>query len=212
MSGPVSSGAAASAPDDAVARVAAGSQWRQLGMLLGEAFQDDPVWMWVAPDPVRRARFLGPTFAQLIRSRVDAGTTWTNGDLSGAAVWAEPDTWRARPTDVLRMALPMLRAVGASRLRGRLEALSNMERHHPKDPHWYLEVLGADPARRGQGIGTTLLRPMLDRCDTEGVPAYLESSKEANLAFYHRHGFEADEPLTLADGCPPVWPMWRDPR
>ncbi len=206
------SGPAASPPDAGGARVAAGAQWRQLGALLGEAFQDDPVWMWVAPDPARRARFLGPTFAQLIRSRVDAGTTWTNGELSGAAVWAEPDTWRARPGEVMRMALPMLRAVGASRLRGRLEALSNMERHHPKDPHWYLEVLGADPARRGQGIGSSLLAPMLDRCDTEGVPAYLESSKEANLAFYHRHGFEADEPLTLAPGCPPVWPMWRDPR
>lgn len=195
-----------------IARLAAGEEWRPLGQVLGRAFQDDPVWTWVARDERRRQRHLGPTFAQLIRKGVANGTAWTDDQHGGVAVWAEPGAWKARPGEIARLLLPMARAVGMGALRSRLEALSTMERHHPSEPHWYLEVIGTEPDRRGQGIGSRLLAPMLDRLDTEGLPAYLESSKEANLAFYHRLGFEADEPLTLAPGCPPVWPMWRDPR
>lgn len=195
-----------------VARLAAGEEWRPLGHLLGRAFQDDPVWMWVAQDDARRRRHLGPTFAQLIRKAVAAGTAWTDAEHGGVAVWAQPGAWKATPTEIARLLLPMARAVGVGALRSRLEALSAMERHHPAEPHWYLEVIGTEPHRRGQGIGGRLLAPMIDRLDEQGLAAYLESSKEANLAFYHRLGFEADEPLTLAPGCPPVWPMWRDPH
>jgi ribosomal protein S18 acetylase RimI-like enzyme len=193
-------------------RLATGDEWRPLGHLLAGAFDDDPVWQWVAPDPARRARHLGRAFGQLIRRRTRAGTVWTTDDLAGAAMWAEPGDWRETPGEMARMALPMAASIGLRRVRGRAAALSAMERHHPTEPHWYLAILGADPARRGQGIGGALMEPMMQRCDEQGMPAYLESSKEANLAFYHRHGFEVTGQVHLAPDCPPVWSMWRDPR
>lgn len=193
-------------------RAAAGDEWRPLGHLLGAAFQDDPIWEWVTPDPVRRSRHLGRAFGQLIRRRTRAGTVWTTTDLAGAAMWAEPGDWKETPAEMAHLALPMARAIGLRRIRSRTAALSAMERHHPTVPHWYLAILGADPARRGQGIGGALMEPMVQRCDEEGMPAYLESSKEQNLAFYHRHGFEVTGQFQLASDCPPLWTMWRDPR
>ena len=59
---------------------------------------------------------------------------------------------------------------------------------HPRKPHWYLAVLGTDPSAQRSGIGAALIAPTLRRCDDEGLPAFLESSKEANLPFYQRHG------------------------
>jgi hypothetical protein len=53
--------------------------------------------------------------------------------------------------------------------------------------------------------------PVLERCDREGEPAYLESSKEQNIPFYSRHGFEVTGQLDLPDG-PSMWPMWREPH
>jgi GNAT superfamily N-acetyltransferase len=90
--------------------------------------------------------------------------------------------------------------------------LLSIERKHPPEPvHWYLSVLGVDPAAQGGGLGTALLKPVLDQCDSDGVSAYLESSKERNLDFYARHGFRVTEELRLPRG-PKIWTMWREPR
>ena len=56
------------------------------------------------------------------------------------------------------------------------------------------------------------MAPMVQRCDEEGMPAFLESSKEQNLAFYHRFGFEVTGTFDLHPDGPPLWSMWRDPR
>src|SRR5213078_4575676 len=66
------------------------------------------------------------------------------------------------------------------------------------------EALGTDPPRQGEGIGSALLAPVLELCDRDHVPAYLESSKEQNVAFYSRHGFRVTDELHLPKG-PPVW-------
>lgn len=193
-------------------RLATGQEWRPLGDLLGAAFQDDPVWEWVVPDPSRRARHLGTAFGHLIRDRVHGGTVWTTDDLAGAAMWAEPGRWKSSPSEMVRTTLPLARAIGLRLAKSRIDALTTMERHHPTEPHWYLGILGADPDRRGQGIGSTLMAPMVERCDREGMPAFLESSKEQNLPFYHRFGFEVTDELRIAPDCPPMWSMWRTPR
>ncbi|CAM5276248.1 GNAT family N-acetyltransferase [Streptomyces hirsutus] len=64
------------------------------------------------------------------------------------------------------------------------------------------------PADRGKG-GTALIGSVLDRCDREGLPAYLEASSVRSRLLYERLGFaQACEPLQLPDGR--MWPMWRD--
>src|SRR3954454_17032844 len=91
-------------------------------------------------------------------------------------------------------------------------AAGGTPRHHPQPAHWYLYYLGTRPGRQSAGIGTALLRPMLERCDSEGVPAYLEATSARNRTLYRRHGFEDQKALNLPDGGPPMYPMWRQPR
>jgi GNAT superfamily N-acetyltransferase len=192
--------------------VARADQWRALGEVLGRGFWDDPVWSWICPDPIRRRRHLGAAFASVIRHRVLEGTAWTTPALAGGAVWAGPDDWRTRPADTARMALPLLRAIGPRGIPERLRALARMEAAHPTEPHWYLEILATEPEARGRGVGTLLLEPMIERCDREGVPAYLESSKEENIPFYARFGFEVTSEITIGDDAPRLWAMWRPSR
>lgn len=78
--------------------------------------------------------------------------------------------------------------------------------------HEYLWMIGVTPERQGEGLGTALVRHVLDRCDREGLAAYLEASNARSRDLYQRLGFEvAGGPLDLPDG-PQMWPMWRDPR
>ncbi|HUF32996.1 MAG TPA: GNAT family N-acetyltransferase [Acidimicrobiales bacterium] len=89
-----------------------------------------------------------------------------------------------------------------------------METRHKmqSEPHYYLPFIGTDPDHRGKGQGTALLADMLLRCDEEGMPAYLESTRIENRALYHRHGFQVLDEMHWPRGGPPWWPMWRKPR
>ena len=113
--------------------------------------------------------------------------------------------------EAVAIAVPSVRLF-RSKLPRAIRLLTQMERAHPTDPpHWYLAVLGTDPAHQGSGVGSALIRAITDRCDAQGLGAYLESSKEQNVPFYARHGFEVVERVDPG-GQPPTWTMWRDPR
>ena len=89
--------------------------------------------------------------------------------------------------------------------------LRALERHHPHDPHWYLDYIAVEPGGQGVGAGSALLAPMLARCDTEGRPAYLNAGSERSRDLYLRHGFAVRSELRLPFGGPPLWRMWREP-
>jgi len=98
---------------------------------------------------------------------------------------------------------------GRNRVKG-IKLLDAMAKEHPREPHWYLALIGVDPAFQGSGVGTALLRPRLAACDETGVPAYLETQKPENVPYYERFGFKV-RTVVRHEGCPPLWTMWRDP-
>jgi ribosomal protein S18 acetylase RimI-like enzyme len=59
--------------------------------------------------------------------------------------------------------------------------------------HWTLGPIAVDPAHRGQGFASQLIRPMLERADDEGVPVYLSTNTEENIALYEHFGFKVKE-------------------
>ena len=91
-------------------------------------------------------------------------------------------------------------------------ALTAIEKLHPSEEHYYLEAIGTHQDAQGTGVGSLIIRTMLDRCDEEGLPAYLESSNPRNVPFYGRHGFEITREIEVGEGAPTVTAMWRTPR
>lgn len=179
---------------------------------LTRAFLDDPVMCWLQPHERRRSAGLHTFFSiQLRHVFLPDGEVWVAGAPGAGALWARPGIGRPSWRDALRLA-PMLPHICAGVVRA-LRLLTLVERHRPYDrPHWYLAVLGTDPPVQGRGLGSAVLAPVLGRCDAEGVGAYLESSKESNIPFYRRHGFEVVGELQAPGGGPSLWPMWREPR
>lgn len=192
-------------------RTATASDLPAIGRTLARAFDDDPVWEFLAPRRDRWAAHGATFFAADAKNRLRHGMVFVDEDCSGAALWTPPDMWRSRPSDLAREMPHALRLFGGG-LPKALRALSLVEKAHPKGPHNYLAVLGTDPAHQGKGIGSALISHVTDSADEQGLPCYLESSKESNLAFYGRHGFEVTKALELPAGGPTVWAMWREPR
>jgi ribosomal protein S18 acetylase RimI-like enzyme len=88
--------------------------------------------------------------------------------------------------------------------------LDQMATFHPREPHWYLPMIGVDPPHQGRGYGSALLSYALERCDREQCLAYLESTNPRNIPLYQRHGFKVLGTIQ-AGSSPPMVPMLRTP-
>lgn len=183
-----------------------------LDRALARAFDDDPMTTHLLPlgTPKRTeklARFIGVAARAAIAHR----SVYTTAEVVAGAVWRPPGRWRMSAGEMVR-GMPTMLGVFGTRIPKALSVLTAIESEHPTEPHWYLEILGTEPSAQGKGHGSALMAPVLERCDTEGVPAYLESSKERNVAYYERHGFRVTGEITLPDGGPTIYPMWREPQ
>ena len=180
---------------------------------LAKAFWDDPVMLHIFPEGTkqRKRRLTGLMHIEA-KSSLKHTSVWTTGDGAATAIWKPPNQWKLGGMELLRQA-PATIAVLRSRVFAGLGVLNVIEKKHPIDPpHWHLAVLGTEPEAQGKGLGTSVLQPVLERCDRDGEGAYLESSKAQNVPFYERHGFRVTEELTIPKGGPTMWLMWRDPQ
>jgi GNAT superfamily N-acetyltransferase len=184
----------------------------RLSTALASAFDDDPVFGFLFPQKNRAKTYKSFFAHELAKHYLPNDEAWTTDALSGAAIWAPPGKWRMSNWATIKNAPAFARILGTALPRA-LRALLEVEAAHPPGDHYYLAVLGTEQASQGKGLGSAVLAPVLEKCDQQGLGAYLESSKEKNIPFYSRHGFEVTRELPLLGGKgPSVWLMWREPR
>jgi len=190
----------------------------QAAEMLTRAFTEDPAYSYIFPDEAERARSTRKLWHAVIGFCLTYGEVWTTPELAGAAGWLAPGKASFSLGQMVRTGFELPRAwlqFGGSGRRRAMEIMVYLERLHKSGmpgPHWYLQVLGVEPALQGQGIGGRLLQPVLARADAAGLPCYLETESERNVTFYRRHGFEV-----LTEGPAPghdvmLWTMARTPR
>ncbi len=162
--------------------------------MLARSFREDPKMTYFVPDT--KGRFA--LSRQILEFELMYGTLYgeaymTSPGLEGVAVWlpsekAKISLWRAIRAGTLRLR----RTVGPDIMKKILsfsEYVDALHRECAPDPHWYLFVIGVDPAYRGEGYASRLIRPMLGRLDREGASCYLATQNEQNVAMYERYGF-----------------------
>jgi ribosomal protein S18 acetylase RimI-like enzyme len=207
---PDAAGRSAGAPRRAArpVREAGVGELGQLSATLADAFATDPIMQWLIPSERRRDTRLRRLFAlELAHSVFPSGRVLTTDDFCGANLELPPGKWK--------LTMPLSAAIGLVPAFGmRLPRASRLQtffaRHHLEEPHYYIRYVGVATRFQGQGLGTALLRPTLDRCDRERLPAYLEASSERSAALYRRLGFVHLGELRIPDG-PRFWPMRRPP-
>lgn len=188
-------------------RRATSGDLRRLTTVLAQAFFEDPVFNWLMPEDSKRHARLSRYFAiELRHLALPRGRVWTTSDLTGAALSLPPGAWRVP----LHATLMEGSAFGVRISRAARIGAAMEWRHSraPRGPHYYIRDIGVHPNVQGKGLGGALLRPTLERCDREGLPAYLEASSERSAALYERHGFQLTDELRVG-GSPPLRLMLR---
>ena len=192
-------------------RKASADEIPRLSHALARAFEDDPVSAWFFPDESERLERLERMYRLImVPDHVGYGEAYTVGDYAGVALWTPPGEGKLSPVETLRL-LPTVRHIFGRRTARALRGLAYQESKYPERPHYHLVFIGVDPEHQGQGIGSRLMGPILQRFDREGMPVYLEASTLRSRALYLRHGFVDLDVMRFPGGGPPMWRMWREP-
>lgn len=171
------------------------------------AFSTDPMARWSLPDP---AKYLA-TFPSLARAfgrgAFEKGTAYIADGFFGAALWLPPGV-ESDGESLIRL----LDENGSDDIKEDMSVVfEQMEEFHPTEPHWYLPMIGVDPAHQGVGVGSALMTEALKAVDRDGLIAYLESSNPKNISLYERHGFEVIGEIQ-SGSSPVLRPMLRRAR
>nr|WP_240047697.1 GNAT family N-acetyltransferase [Sphingomonas panacisoli] len=175
--------------------------------MLARAFANDPAMSYIFPDPRDRAKRLPRLFALLFDADAP-GLRLVTGDAQAATLWQRPGTPQASTMDLLRQAIPLVGALGFALPRA-MRVGDALDAHAPPERHWYLHIAGVDPSQQGKGLGGASIRDGLARAAADGVPAYLETATESNVALYQSLGFAVTGEWHVPKGGPKFWSMLR---
>lgn len=205
----MSSDAVRLSPSNAAARTRAAEA-------LARAFVDYELMAYAVPALERRGRAVAALYGALLTDALRCGEAYTTRDGSGAACWLPPGREHLGVLRQLRAGMASLPLRFGPSGFGRLLAYDVLGQalHHElaPEPHWYLSTIGVEPAGRGRGAAAALLRPILERADAAGLPCYLETHREANVAIYRRHGFDLVRRAQPSGRPVAVFAMLRRPR
>ena len=161
--------------------------------VLARAFVEDPLFVTVLRDPVRRAAALPLVFRAMAHQTARQGLIDIDAEGRGAALWVRDEGGAIGPVEVVRHGYLRVAVTAGIVDALRLSAVqSSIAAHHHDllpEPHGYVYALGVDPAFQGQGIGSGLLTRGCERLDELGLPGYLETNLPQNVRLYERHGF-----------------------
>jgi len=170
------------------------SQIPAAAAILARAFHDDPLMIYTIPEPAERVRLLPEVYARIIRFGLLAGEVHTTaGAVEGAAIWMPPNAkWTRENLEASGM-YELASLIGNDayqRYRDVVGREWQARERDMTDACWYLFILGVEPSRQRLGFGGALMRPVLERADSEQLACYLETENERNVAFYLKQGFE----------------------
>lgn len=186
--------------------------------MLAAAFDEDPLYVHLFPDPEQRRRLQRLLWDAVLRFSLRYGVVLAAPEMAGVAAWLTPGAMELTPWRQVRSGLALPRAVMRFPRQARrrtLAYLSHLDRLGREvmgeRACWYLWVLGVAPSARGRGIGGSLLAPVLERADREVLPCYLETFNERDVGFYERFGYRVVWSGSMPDEGIPLWTMLREP-
>ncbi|MEX0911853.1 MAG: GNAT family N-acetyltransferase [Gemmatimonadota bacterium] len=183
--------------------------------LLARALNRDASSAYHFPDESTRLRRLEWLHGWLLRLGIRSGAVYaTSPELAGVAIWMPPGSERVSLGEKIAAGLlgaPAAIGIGGTRrLLASRKALERVRARSLPGKHWYLVLIGVDPQHQGRGVGSSLMRHVLDRADDDGLPCYLETANKASRKTFQQFGFEVIGEAVGPRGLP-AWAMVRPP-
>jgi GNAT superfamily N-acetyltransferase len=184
--------------------------------ILAGAFWDDPLVEYIFPNEGKRLEQLNTFFTVNLKFGLAAGEVYGTTSMLGCAIWLFPGD-KSRPRiNIAELPSERFRTLfdGDS-----FRRYMDFEQYM-KDLHISLRVpsyclllfLGVEDRQRCKGVGSRLIRPVLETADEKKLPCILDTMNEDNLAFYREHNFSVCRQYRICGEGPETWTMVRYPQ
>lgn len=181
------------------------------GSLLGRAFASQPSSLAIYPgenESVIAGRMRIVFGAMLEYLPGEAYVAKHDGRIVGVMRMVAWPHCQMSARDKIKMLPRLMRSGGGlGAVKRSLEFRGTWTKADPQEPHWHLDPLGVLPEMQGQGVGGQLMQHYCRLVDRTGMPAYHETDKPKNVAFYERFGFQVIGEETILGFH--NWYMWR---
>jgi GNAT superfamily N-acetyltransferase len=172
--------------------------------VLSKSFQGDPLMVYFSPDLAKRDKQLLKMFKFLVKYGVKYGEVYaTSNKFEGVSIWLPSEKVEMSFWQMIRSgALSVMMAFGfetMTRILNYMKYSSDLHKKYAPFKHWYLQFIGVSPEFRGKGFASALLKPMLERIDSEGLQCFLETQNLQNISFYEHFGFKMVEQSTIPE-------------
>jgi GNAT superfamily N-acetyltransferase len=181
---------------------------------LVHAFMEDPLYAALIPDRNKRRNFLLPLFRLRYRFGLRYGEVWAiSPNVEGIAIWFPARGFNVSFLRLLRCGgFPLLfgwKGRIMRQLMGTLPTLSPALDPVTAGDFMILAPVAVHPDHWGKGHASALIRPMLARLDTEGIPCWLATQNERDVSIYRHFGFQIAKQGLLPTIGLPYWTMER---
>jgi ribosomal protein S18 acetylase RimI-like enzyme len=191
-------------------------QKKRAAQVVAAAFYDYPMFTFYFPDPGKRSRLLPWYLGNVLTCALHYGEVYTTPEISGVVFILPPGHTQISQSEYAKngfLLTPLL--LGYRDYTRSQECEKFVADTHKKvmddRPHYYLWGLAVDPNQKRRGIGTALMKPVIDKADADEKPIYLETHDEKNVAYYQRMGFSLVHTDTIPKFDLAIWCMVREP-
>jgi ribosomal protein S18 acetylase RimI-like enzyme len=192
-------------------------QTDEAASLLAANYQFDPsIAVFLGDVPKARLKGVLTSYFRVLLWLGQSGTVKVasaGSELVGVVIFYPPGTY---PGPILRtyfgllkMAFALIPSLGLSRFTSLLKLVTELEKAHPQEPHYYLEISCVNPSFRGQGIVSQFVRQIIELADRDHVGIYLETSNSNNLAVWKKLGWRVTKEINILGVT--YWIHWREP-
>ena len=115
------------------------------------------------------------------------GKVFMNADKTACALVVDSSKKRLTFQSLIWDLKLIIQCVGLFNLPRVLKREKILKTFHPKGKFYHLWYVGVKPENQRKGLGTNVLRQILQDCND--APIYLETSSEENFPFFEKFGF-----------------------
>jgi ribosomal protein S18 acetylase RimI-like enzyme len=190
------------------------SDVEQAAQVISQAFVDDPLCAFMLPFKRTRVKTLYKFFRAYGEVNIKNQRGFGVGDpLEGVAFWKSASqkdiSISIKSLSTFFPLLLTLYPIGLLRAGTIMEQIDMLHQKHVSGPHYYLDNIGVLSSARGKGLASKLIRPLLDKADSERVAAYTDTVTRSNVALYEHFGFHCVEECAVPRAGITVWALLR---